>query len=93
MDNAKRHAILHDLIVNDDIISKVPHQDIQQHYNTLLGIAPDLTLHSSIVRSYLRQAAANQAVDPFTALQFSQLQGQHSKNKMLRDGKSPAPGL
>ena len=90
MDNVKRQTILQQLMSNDEIISRMDPKHVESHYNTLLSIAPDLTLNHAVVQSFLRQSGANQSVDPFTAKQLADLQGQHTQNKILRDGK-PAP--
>lgn len=87
MDNVRRQAILQELIANDDIISKQNPQDIERNYNTLLGIAPDLTLQPSMLQAFLHSAGANQAVDPFSGKQLADMQGQLTKNKLLAAGK------
>lgn len=92
-DNAKRQMILVDLLSNDDIISKQPREQMMGAYNTVLGIAPDVTLQPEIIRAFLRSASAQQSVDPFTATQMGQLQNVLTKNKMLQSGKAPAQGL
>ncbi len=89
MSNVRRQAILQNLMVNDEIISMQDPDQIQASYNTLLGMAPDLTLHPEIVRSFLRSSNAHQAVDPFTANQLATTQGQLSKNKVLATGAVP----
>jgi len=93
IDNVRRQAILQDLMANDEIVGRMDPKHIEHHYNVLLQMSPDLTLNSSIVRSFLHSAGASQSVDPFTAHQLAQTQGQQTKNKMLREGNVPRPGL
>lgn len=87
MNNVRRGAIIRELMTNDDVISKMDPSHLQEHYNALLTIAPDLTLQPSVVRGWLRHSAASQAVDPFTAKQLADLQGQVSKNKLIATGQ------
>lgn len=92
LDNAKRQTILMRLMSDDDTIAKMDPNHVTSAYNTLLGIAPDVTLQPEIVRAFLHASGANQAVDPFTAKQLADLQGQMGKNKILATGKTPPPG-
>lgn len=88
MDNVRRQAILRELMSNDDIISKVDPRHIEQSYNTLLTMAPDLTLQPSVVQGWLRQSTATQSVDPYMAKQLLDLQQGVLKNKALSSGDS-----
>jgi len=92
MDNIRRSTILRDLMANDEIISKHKPADVQRVYSTMLAIAPNVTLYPGVVQSVLRSSLSQQAVDPFTAKQFADLEGQGMKNKMLAKGKVPPPG-
>lgn len=92
VDNIRRQAILADLMNNDEIISAQEPTHVESAYNTLLQISPKSTLHREVVRSVLRNATAQQAIDPFTAKQLADLEGQHLKNDALAKGKSPTPG-
>jgi hypothetical protein len=89
MENVRRKAILRDLMTNDEIIGKQDPQHIEGAYNTLLRLAPDLTLHHAVVQSFLRSAGSQQVVDPFTATQLAELQGQVAKNKLMSKGALP----
>jgi hypothetical protein len=81
MANLQRAAILRDLITNDDIIAGHDPSGIQGAYNALLQLAPDATMNREVVRSFLRNAAAQQAIDPFTAKQVVDLQNEIMKQK------------
>lgn len=87
MDNLKRQAILLDLMANDEVIAGQNPKHVQAAYDTLLQLSPKSTLHREVTRSVLRNATAQQAIDPFTAKQLTDLEGAHLKNKMLVDGK------
>lgn len=93
MDNIRRSTILRELMAHDEIISKHKPEDVQRVYNTMLSIAPNVTMFPGVVQSVLRTSLSQQAVDPFTAKQFADLEGQHHKNKMLSKEKAPTPGL
>jgi hypothetical protein len=81
MANLHRSAILRDLITNDEIIAGHDPAGVQGAYNALLQLAPDATMNREVVRSFLRNAAAQQAVDPFTAKQVVDLQNEMMKQK------------
>ena len=81
MANLHRAAILRDLITNDEIIAGHDPAGVQGAYNALLQLAPDATMNREVVRSFLRNAAAQQAIDPFTAKQVVDLQNEMMKQK------------
>lgn len=81
MANLQRAAILRDLMINDDIIAGHDPSGVQGAYNALLQLAPDATMNREVVRSFLRNAAAQQAIDPFTAKQVVDLQNEMMKQK------------
>ena len=86
MDNIRRMTILKELMMNDEIISRQKPDMVNSAYNTLLQISPTSTMHKEVVRAVLRNATAQQAVDPFTAKQLADLEGVHIKNKALSSG-------
>lgn len=92
MDNIRRSTILRELMASDDIISKANPGDVQRVYSTMLSLAPNVTLYPGVVQSILRSSLSQQAVDPFTAKQFADLESTTMKNKMLQKGKMPTPG-
>ena len=83
MQNLRRSAILRDLITNDDIISGHDPASVQGAYNALLQLAPDATMNREVVRSFLRNAGAQQSIDPFTAKQVVDLQNEMNKQKTV----------
>ena len=86
-DNLVRQSILSELVNNDEIISKMPHHDIEHSYNSLLTLSPSLTLDHNIVRGWLRNSTATQALDPFTAGSLIKIQQDAQKNKLLASGQ------
>jgi hypothetical protein len=92
MDNVRRQAILAELMSNDPVITGQHPEHVKSAYETLLHLSPKSTLHREVVRAVLRNATAQQAVDPFTAKQLADLEGQHLKNKALGDGKALPAG-
>jgi hypothetical protein len=88
MNNVRREAILRDLLSNDEIISHHDPHHIQSAYNGLLSIAPEATTNREVLRAFLRNATAQQAIDPFQAKQLADLGNVTLKNQNLRSGKS-----
>lgn len=85
--NLIRQRILAELVNGDEIISRMPHTDVEHSYSSLLSLAPDLTLDHNVVRGWLRNSAATQALDPFTAGQLIKTQQDSQKNKLLSSGQ------
>lgn len=90
-DNIDRATILSDLIANDEIISRADRRDVEDSYSALLQIAPSLTKNRAVVKGWLRQASASQAVDPFMTKQLLDLEKGHLTNKALEKGERPLP--
>ncbi len=86
-DNIRRHRILAELVSNDDIISRMPHADIERSYGSLLSLSPDLTLDPSVVAGWLRNSSSTQALDPFAAGQLVKTQQDLMKNRLLGSGQ------
>ena len=87
MANVRREAIMRDLLTNDEIISRHDPAHIQSAYNGLLSIAPEATTNREVLRAFLRNATAQQAIDPFQAKQLADLGNVTLKNQNLRAGK------
>jgi hypothetical protein len=90
VDGVKRQAILKELISNDEVISKLPHADIEKAYNAVLTLAPDATTNLELLRGVLRNASAQQAMDVFSADQLAGLQETMHKNKIYASGRDPS---
>jgi hypothetical protein len=88
-DNLTRSTILQELLAKDEIISKADPATVQDSYNALLQVAPTMTLNKAVVQSWLRQASASQAVDPFMAKQLLDLEKGSLTNKALERGEKP----
>lgn len=65
LSDLKRHALLTDLM-KDEIISQQSPKDIENAYNTLVQLAPNVSLMPDITRSILRQGTG-QVMDPHFA--------------------------
>lgn len=70
IDNVRRSDILTDLYANDPILSEHDPDEVSNAYQTLVEIAPDMSLNKEVSRSVLRQMVAAQAVSPFDAKQW-----------------------
>lgn len=86
-DNLIRQSILSELVNNDEIVSRMPHKDIEHSYGSLLSLSPTLTLDHNLVRGWLRNSAATQALDPFTAGSLIKVEQDARKNKLLASGQ------
>jgi len=80
MQNVKRHAILRDLMVNDEIISEYDPKIVADAYNTMIQLSPRASLVPDIARSVLRYATA-QSIDPHYASQLVELENNLIKQK------------
>lgn len=86
----KRMTMLNEMLESDPIISKLSPEDVQSAYNSITQMAPTVSLsHPEIVRSVLRQASAQQALDPFTAKQLVELEQSITQNRLMAAGKLP----
>jgi hypothetical protein len=84
VNNIRRQKILMDLMADDEIIATMGPGNIQNAYNVLLGISPELSLQPAIVQAWLRNAGSSQAVDPFAAKQLVELDQGLMKSKAMR---------
>ena len=72
--NLHRTTILEDLIINDPVISEVDPKVTAQAYNTILELAPEVSLSKEVVRAILRQSVHALAVSPFDAASWVDLE-------------------
>lgn len=86
MDNVRRSTILQEIMANDEIVGRMSPSDIQHSYQSLLSLAPALTLDHDLVRGWLRNASASQALDPFAAGSLVKVQGDIAKTKAIEKG-------
>lgn len=80
-------AILHDLMMNDDVISGYPPQEVMAAANDIVRLAPRIQTQPLPLQSSLRQRLGQGSLDMF---QEDQLLGIENKLRS-RDTVSPAP--
>lgn len=96
-DNAKnlhRKFILEKMITTDPILKGVPEEDVIRAYQSIVQLAPEVSLNEEVTRSILRTATNAAAISPYDAkslvdldldLVKSQLVQQGGKEKQLKD--------
>lgn len=78
--NMQRKLLLEDLLVNDPVLSGEDPQTVVTAYQTMVNLAPDVSLNKEIVRSVLRTAANAVSFSPFDAKNIAELEGEMRKN-------------
>ena len=74
MKNVQRQIILQDLIVNDPVLADEPPENVANAYNTLLQMAPEVSMNKEVVRAILRQSVHSVAVSPYDAEMWTKLE-------------------
>ena len=59
--------------MSDPIISEADPADVTRAYQTIVSIAPQVSMHKEIVRSMLRQAVNSVALSPYDAKAYVDL--------------------
>jgi hypothetical protein len=90
LQDARRAAILTNVIQSDPILQEKDPAALQSAYESLAALSPAAAQMPEVVRSVLRSASTQQAMDPFTATQIAKLEGAVLQNKNLASG-SAAP--
>lgn len=85
LDNMERQLLLQDLMMTDAILSKVPPAKVARAYEQILRLSPQVSKEKEVVRAMLRQAIASQAVAPHEADQWTRLDADILKRKMISD--------
>lgn len=85
MENMERQLLLQELMLTDPILSKVPPQRVAKAYEQILRLSPQVSKEKEVVRAMLRQAVASQAVAPHDADQWTKLDTDILKRKMVSD--------
>jgi hypothetical protein len=78
--NMQRKLILEDLMVNDPVLSGEDPQSVITAYQTMVNMAPDVSLNKEIVRSVIRSAVNAVSFSPFDAKNIAELEGELRKN-------------
>ena len=85
LNNLQRTTILQDLIINDPVISEVDPKVTAQAYNTIMELAPEVSLSKEVVRAVLRQSVHALATSPYDAAQWVELE------KKIKEVKGTMP--
>ncbi len=85
LENMERQLLLQELMLTDPILSKVPAQKVAKAYEQILRLSPQVSKEKEVVRAMLRQAVASQAVAPHDADQWTRLDTDILKRKMVSD--------
>jgi hypothetical protein len=78
--NMQRKLLLEDLLVNDPVLSGEDPQAVVTAYQTMVNMAPEVSLNKEIVRSVLRTAANAVSFSPFDARNIAELEGELKRN-------------
>lgn len=74
-ENTRRQLILQNLLTEDPVLSTEDPKSVSKAYETVVNIAPGVSLNENLVRSILRGMAAQQALGPYEADQLAKLEG------------------
>jgi hypothetical protein len=85
MENMERQLLLQELMLTDPILSKVSPQRVAKAYEQILRLSPQVSKEKEVVRAMLRQAVASQAVAPHDADQWTRLDTDILKRRMISD--------
>jgi len=85
LENMERQLLIQELMMTDPILSKVPPAKIAKAYEQILRLAPQVSKEKEVVRAMLRQAIASQAVAPHDADQWTKLDTDILKRKIVTD--------
>jgi hypothetical protein len=86
MKNLQRQLILEELMVTDPVLKGENPDSVSRAYQTLIQIAPDVSLNREVARSILRQSVQSVAVSPYDAKSWSDLENE--MRKRLKQGAS-----
>lgn len=65
--NLHRKFLIEKLITTDPILKGMPEEDVVRAYQTVIELAPEVSLNEDVTRSILRQAANTAALAPYDA--------------------------
>lgn len=86
MKNLQRQLILEELMVTDPVLKGEDPDAVSRAYQTLIQIAPDVSLNREVARSVLRQSVQSVAVSPYDAKSWADLENEIRKR--LKSGSS-----
>lgn len=85
LENMERQLLLQELIMTDSILSKANPQKVAKAYEQILRLSPQISKEKEVVRAMLRQAIAAQAIAPFDADQWTKLDTDILKRKIVSE--------
>ena len=85
LDNLERQLLVQDLIITDPILSKVNPARVARAFEQILRLSPQVSKEKEVVRAMLRQAIASQAVAPHEADQWTKLDTDILKRKIVSE--------
>ena len=88
--NLHRKFILEKMITTDPILKGLPEEDVIRAYQSIVHLAPEVSLNEEVTRSILRQATNAQSIDPFTAKGITDLDASIRSQLEQQGGKKPA---
>ena len=90
MRNIQRKLILEELVTTDPVLKGEDPQSVARAYQTLMQVAPDISLNREVARSILRQSVQSVAVSPFDAKSWADLESEIRKR--VRQGAATSEG-
>lgn len=85
-DNRNRAFLLQELATTDPILSKQHPKKVVDSYEQMLRLAPEISNEKELVRAFLRQSTASQAIGPFEGSQLVDADTKLLKQRMLQKG-------
>ena len=85
LENMERQLLLQELIMTDPILSKANPQKVAKAYEQILRLSPQVSKEKEVVRAMLRQAVASQAIAPYDADQWTKLDTDILKRKIVSE--------
>lgn len=76
MRNLKRQFILEDFVANDQVLSGEDPALVAQAYQTLVNLAPDVSLEKEVARSVVRASVNAVSMSPFDAKAIAELENE-----------------
>ena len=85
LENMERQLLVQELMMTDPILSKASPGKVAKAYEQILRLSPQVSKEKEVVRAMLRQAVATQAVAPHDADQWTKLDTDILKRKIVTE--------
>lgn len=82
--NARRQAMLQQLLVTDEVLSEADPEHVVSLYNTLVQTMPELAGDSNVMRMALRSAVQHDGISPFDIKQMTDTDNARTQQTMNR---------